>query len=74
MAGQEVILFRASSSDPAEDFVVKDLGKAGSLYTMTKHSLFTPQFKAKYGSLQAYRVPVRAARRQQPPLRRHLAG
>ena len=53
-AGQKVILFKASSSDPAEDFAIKDLGKVGSLHTMTKHSPFTPQFKAKYGSLQAF--------------------
>ena len=54
VAGQKVILFKASSSDPAEDFVIKDLGKVGSLYTMTKHSPFTPQFTARYGSLQAF--------------------
>jgi len=54
VAGQKVILFRASSSDPAEDFVIKDLGKVASLSTMTGHSLFTPQFTAKYGSRQAY--------------------
>ena len=54
VAGQKVILFRASSSDPAEDFVIKDLGKVGSLATMTKHSPFTPQFTARYGSLQAF--------------------
>ena len=54
VAGQKVILFKASSSDPAEDFVIKDLGKVGSLSTMTKHSPFTPQFKARYGSLQAF--------------------
>ena len=53
-AGQKVILFKASSSDPAEDFVIKSLGKVGSLYTTTKHSLFTPQFKARYGSFQAF--------------------
>jgi hypothetical protein len=53
-AGQEVILFQASSSDPAEDFVIKYLGKVGSLYTTGKHSLFTPQFKARYGSFQAF--------------------
>ena len=54
VAGQKVILFKASSSDPAEDFVIKDLGKVGSLSTMTKHSPFTAQFRARYGSLQAY--------------------
>jgi hypothetical protein len=54
VAGQKVILFRASSSDPAEDFVIKYLGKVGSLHTRTKHSPFTPQFRARYGSLQAY--------------------
>ena len=54
VAGQEVTLFRASSSDAAEDFVVKDLGKVGSLHTRTRRGPFTPQFKAKYGSLQAY--------------------
>jgi hypothetical protein len=54
VAGQKVILFKASSSDPAEDFVIKDLGKVGSLRTMTKRSPFTSQFKARYGSLQAF--------------------
>ena len=54
VAGQEVTLFKASSSDPAEDFVIKDLGKVGSLYTMKMRSPFTPQFRAKYGSLQAF--------------------
>jgi hypothetical protein len=52
--GQKVILFRASSSDPAEDFVIKYLGTVGSLSAMTKHSPFTPQFTARYGSLQAF--------------------
>ena len=54
VAGQKVILFKASSTDPAEDFVIKDLGKVGSLSTMSKRSPFTAKFKARYGSLQAY--------------------
>ncbi len=53
-ADQEVILFQASHSDRAEDFVIKDLGTVRSLYTMNRHSMITPQFKARYGSLHAY--------------------
>ena len=34
--------------------MIKDLGTVGSVSTMTKHSLITPQFKAKYGSLHAF--------------------
>ena len=53
-ANQEVILFQASSSDPAEDFAIRDLGTVRSLYTRGKHSLITRQFSARYGSLHAY--------------------
>ena len=53
-AGQGVILFQASNSDPAEDFVPDDLGLVSSLYTMGKHSLITPRFNASYGTLEAY--------------------
>ena len=53
-AGQEVILFQASSSDPALDFVIKDLGTVNSLSTMGRHRLITRRFKAWYGSFHAY--------------------
>jgi hypothetical protein len=53
-ANQEVILFQASSSDRAEDFVIKDLGTVRSLYTTRRHSLITPQFNARYGSFHAF--------------------
>ena len=31
--GNQVMLFQSSNSDPAEDFVVNDLGTVGSFYT-----------------------------------------
>jgi hypothetical protein len=53
-ANQEVILFHASKGDPAEDFVIKDLGTVASLNTMKKDRLITRQFNAGYGRLHAY--------------------
>ena len=53
-ANQEVILFQATNSDPAEDFVIKDLGTLHSLSTMNRHSLITRKFKDRYGRFHAY--------------------
>ena len=52
-AGQEVILFKASSSDPAEDFVITKLGSVGSSYGH-HWGLITPQFDATFAALSAY--------------------
>ncbi len=53
-ADQEVILFQASNSDPAEDFVPTDLGKVWHLYSGGKHSLITKTFAHRYGSDEAW--------------------
>ncbi len=52
-ADQEVILFQASNSDPAEDFVINDLGTVHSFYARHR-SLISPQFDQAYGSFHAY--------------------
>jgi hypothetical protein len=54
-ANQEVILFRASNSDPAEDFVIHDLGTVGSLNDHHRH-LITPQFDHAYHSLDTIQI------------------
>ena len=54
-ANQEVILFQASNSDPAEDFVIKDLGSVGSFYDHHRR-LITPQFDQAYHSLDAIEI------------------
>ena len=54
-AGQEVILFQASNGDPAEDFVIKDLGTVHGLYTHHR-GLITPGFDRAYGRLKAFEV------------------
>ena len=51
-AGQEVILFQASNSDPAEDWVI-GLGTVGSFYRHHRH-LIKPGFDQAYGRLNAY--------------------
>jgi hypothetical protein len=53
--GQEVILFQASNSDPAEDFKFKFLGTVGSFYSHHRH-LITPQFDHTYHSLDAIEI------------------
>ena len=52
-ANQKVILCKASNSDAAEDFVIKNLGSVGSFYG-DHQRLITPQFDTSYGSLSAY--------------------
>jgi hypothetical protein len=52
-ADQGVILFQASNSDPAEDFVIKRLGTVHGFYT--RHGrLITAAFDRAYGRLQAF--------------------
>ena len=53
-AGTPVILFQKSNSDPAEDFVVADLGTVHSFYN--NHGLVTPQFDRTYRSDEAYEI------------------
>jgi hypothetical protein len=53
-AGTPVILFQRSNSDPAEDFVVADLGTVHSFYN--NHGLVTPAFDRTYRSDEAYEV------------------
>ena len=52
-ADQEIILFQASNSDPAEDFVAKDLGTVSDYYSH-HHSLISSAFNASYGDDTAY--------------------
>ncbi len=52
-AGQQVILFQASNSDPAEDFVINYLGRVGGFYDHHRH-LITRQFDRAYSHLKAY--------------------
>ncbi len=52
-ADQEVILFQASNSDPAEDFVINDLGTVHSFYGQ-HHSLISQRFDQAYRNLEAY--------------------
>jgi hypothetical protein len=53
-AGQPVILFQRSNSDPAEDFVVKDLGTVGSFFTT--YGLVTDNFAHTYSGDEAYEI------------------
>src|ERR1700753_4239711 len=53
-AGTPVILFQRSNSDPAEDFVVTDLGSVHSFYR--NHGLVTPAFDRTYRNDEAYEV------------------
>jgi hypothetical protein len=53
-AGTPVILFQRSNSDPAEDFVVKNLGTVGNFFT--NYGLVTPQFAHTYSGDLAYEV------------------
>jgi hypothetical protein len=52
-ADQEIILFQASNSDPAEDFVKEPLGTVRSFYTHHRH-LITAAFDRTYGDLKAF--------------------
>src|SRR6201992_1009975 len=53
-AGTPVILFQRSNSDPAEDFVVADLGTVHSFYN--NHGLVTPAFDRTYRADEAYEI------------------
>ena len=53
-AGTPVILFQRSNSDPAEDFVVNDLGTVHSFYN--NHGLVTPAFDRTYRADEAYEI------------------
>ena len=52
--GQPVILFQRSNSDPAQDFVVKDLGTVNSFYATG--GLVSPAFDQAYGDEEAFEV------------------
>ena len=52
-ADQQIILFHASRSDPAQDFVIINLGSVGSLYDHHR-GVVTPQFNTTYSRLAAY--------------------
>lgn len=53
--GQPVILFQRSNTDPAEDFVVKDLGTVGTFYDHNR-GLITPAFDQAYSGEEAYEI------------------
>ncbi len=53
-AGTPIILFQRSNSDPAEDFVVQDLGTVHSFYN--NHGLVSPAFDRTYRSDEAYEI------------------
>ena len=53
--GQPVILFQRSNSDPAQDFVVKDLGTVDSFYTSSR-GLISPAFDQAYGPEEAFEI------------------
>jgi hypothetical protein len=53
-AGNPVILFQRSTSDPAEDFVVKDFGTVHSFYN--NHGLVSPAFDRTYRDDEAYEI------------------
>ena len=53
-AGQPVILFQASNSDPAEDFSFSFLGSVHSFYH--DHGLVSPQFDHTYGGDQTVEI------------------
>jgi hypothetical protein len=58
-AGNALILYQASSSDPAEDFVTDDLGSVGSLsgqHGHHGHYQFSPGFAQAYGSDDAIEI------------------
>ncbi len=71
-AGTPVILFQASNSDPAEDFVVVDEGDVHSFYH--RYGLVSAAFAKTYSGRRGLRGPVRAVRPEQQLLPVHLAG
>jgi hypothetical protein len=54
-AGNGVILFQASNSDPAEDFVTNYLGQVSSFYAVNQN-LISSGFDQAYGSDQAIEI------------------
>jgi hypothetical protein len=54
-AGQPIILFQTSNSDPAEDFQFNDLGTVTSFYHHN-YKLVSPQFAHSFGSDEAYEI------------------
>ena len=52
-AGQEVILFQRSNSDPAEDFTYRNVGTVDSFYG---NGLVSAGFDHTYSMLQAYEI------------------
>ena len=69
-AGTPVILFQRSNSDPAEDFVVNDLGTVHSFYN--NHGLVTPAFDRTYRADEAYEIQYEPYGLRQPD--RHAAA
>jgi hypothetical protein len=54
-AGQPVILFQSSNSDPAEDFTINMLGRVSDFYHH-HYRLVSPQFAHTYGADQAVEI------------------
>jgi hypothetical protein len=54
-AGQPVILFQTSNSDPAEDLTFNDLGTVDSFYRSHRH-LVSPQFDHAFPNEEAFEV------------------
>jgi len=54
-AGNEIILFQRSNSDPAEDFVTTDLGTVGSFYSHNRN-LISPGFDQAYHNEEAIEI------------------
>jgi hypothetical protein len=53
-AGTPIILFQRSNSDPAEDFVVSDLGTVRHFYN--NHGLVSSSFDVTYAADEAYEI------------------
>ena len=53
--GNQVMLFQSSNSDPAEDFVVNDLGTVGSFYDNSR-GLISPGFDQAYHADEAIEI------------------
>jgi hypothetical protein len=54
-AGQPVILFQSSNTDPAEDFTFSFQGSVGSFY-QHNHGVVSPQFAHTYGNDPAFEI------------------
>jgi hypothetical protein len=54
-AGNEIILFQRSNSDPAQDFVTQDLGTVGSFYNHSR-GLISPGFDQAYHAEEAIQI------------------